>query len=377
VVDSFLIEVPDEDLEDLRRRLHTTRLGSPAAGEPWESGVDYQLLADLTAYWADGFEWRRQEQWLNSFPQYRADVDGQTVHFAHIRADRERYPDAVPIVMTHGWPYSFVELLGIADHLGDPLSHDGSLADAFDVVVPSLPGYGFSSSLAEGNFTGEAVARLWHRLMTDVLGYERYATYGEDVGAGVSDWLGASYPDSVIALFATHAAFPPDERTQDLTPAEEDFKKWLDEKWRTGRAYAHAQATRPDTLAVGLNDSPAGLLAWLLEKFHEWSGPDFAESWTDDDILTTVSLYWFTGTIGSSFLPYFHSRHDGPIPLVHVPVGVAVQWGERGFPREYAERTYTDLRTWTDLPKGGHFTAKQSPDLVAGAIRELFSALRG
>jgi hypothetical protein len=185
-------------------------------------------------------------------------------------------------------------------------------------------------------------------------------------------------PDSIVGLFSTHAAFPPEDRSGELTEAEESFRSWLAEKWRTGRAYSEIQSTRPDTLAIGLNDSPAGLLGWILEKFHEWSGPDFEEAWSDDDILTTVSLYWFTSTIGTSFLPYYQGRrHDKQLPLVPVPVGVAVQWGERGFPREYAERTYTDLRFWTDLPRGGHFTAKQTPDLVARAMREFFALLHG
>ncbi|MGH3649910.1 MAG: epoxide hydrolase family protein, partial [Acidimicrobiia bacterium] len=222
----------------------------------------------------------------------------------------------------------------------------------------------------------EAVARLWHRLMTDVLGYQRYATYGEDVGATVSDWIGALFPETVVGLFATHAAFPPEERSHDLSEDEERFRSWLAEQWKDGSGYSLIQATRPDTLAVALGDSPAGLLAWLLEKFREWSGPGFEEHWSHDDILTTVSLYWFTGTIGTSFLPYHHGRHhDKPVPMVDVPVGVAIQWGERGFPRVYAERTYTDIRMWTDLPRGGHFTAKQSPDLVARSMWELFRSL--
>ncbi|MGH3650340.1 MAG: alpha/beta fold hydrolase, partial [Acidimicrobiia bacterium] len=191
------------------------------------------------------------------------------------------------------------------------------------------------------------------------------------------DWLGALYPDEVIGLFSTHAAFPPEERSDNLTKAEEEFRQWLTDKWSTGRGYSQIQSTRPDTLAVGLNDSPAGLLAWLVEKFREWSGPGFEEAWSVDDILTTTSLYWFSQSIGTSFLPYYHGRiHESPLPLVTVPVGVAVQWGERGFPREYAERTYTDLRVWSDLPRGGHFTAKQTPDLVAAAMRDFFADLR-
>lgn len=376
MLEPFHISVSDSDLEDLQVRLSHTRLGRPPVGAAGESGVAFDQLADLIAYWREGFDWRLVERRLNGLDHFTTTISGQRIHFVHIEADRDRHPTAIPIILSHGWPYSFLEFLDFADRLTDPMEHGGGVGDAFDVVIPSLPGYGFSPPLADQWFTGDVVARLWHELMTSWLGYERYATYGEDVGATISDWLGALFPDVVIGLFATHAAFPPEERSSDLTEAEEKFRAWLEDKWKNASAYSRVQATRPDTLAVGLNDSPAGLLAWMLEKFHEWSGPDFERAWSRDDILTTVSLYWFTGTIGSSFLPYYHGRHhEPPLPLVDVPVGVAVQWGERGLPREYAERTYTDLRFWTDLPEGGHFTAKQSPDMVADAMRHFFASL--
>lgn len=375
VIEPFRIAIPQSDLDDLEARLARSRLSVPPAGEPWESGVDYAYLGDLISYWEDGFDWREQERRLNEYEHLLVTIEGQPVHAMLLRADRERYPAAIPMIVSHGWPYSFLEFVELADNLADPARHDGE-GPAFDVVVPSLPGYGFSPVLSEGPFIERDVAVLWHRMMTEELGYGRYATYGEDVGTTVSDWIGALFPESVIGLFATHAAFPPDERMDDLTTAEEEFREWLRAKWATASGYSAIQATRPDTLAVGLNDSPAGLLAWLLEKFHEWSGPGFEEAWSRDEILTTVSVYWFTETIGSSFLPYFHGRvHHVTLPMVDVPVGVAVQWGERGFPREYAERTYTDIRTWTDLPKGGHFTAKQTPDLVADAMRRFFAGL--
>lgn len=377
MVAPFQIHVADSELDDLRRRLASTRMTTAPANESWESGVDYTYLEALIAYWRSGFDWRRQEAWLNSFPQFTGEIDGQTLHFVHVRADRDSYSDVLPIVLSHGWPYSFVEFLDFSKRLTDPLAYGGSDLDAFDVVIPSLPGHGYSPALVDDHFTAETVARLWHRLMTDELGYDSYVSYGEDVGAGVSDWIGALFPDAVLGLFATHAAFPPEERSDDLTKAEQDFLQWLADKWRTASAYSAVQSTRPDTLAVALNDSPAGLLAWMVEKYHEWSGPEFDLSWSRDDILTTVGLYWFTQSIGTSFLSYFHGRsHDRSIPLIDVPVGVAVQWGERGFPREYAERTYTDLRYWTDLRGGGHFTAKQSPDLVAMSMRGFFADVR-
>jgi pimeloyl-ACP methyl ester carboxylesterase len=376
VIEPFQIDIPESDLVDLGKRLSRLRLGSPPVGDVWESGVDYGYLGRLIDYWGEGFDWKAQERRLNEYGHNLATIDGQTVHYVHIEADRTRYETATPIVLTHGWPYSFNEFLEFAGRLSDPLNHGQSAEGAFDVVIPSLPGFCFSPRLKDAPFTGEVVATLWHQLMTEALGYERFATYGEDVGAAVSDWLGALFPQSVIGVFATHAAFPPEERAQDLSEAEENFRTWLADKWQTASGYAAIQSTRPDTLAVALNDSPAGLLAWMVEKFVEWSGPEFESSWSRDDVLTTVSLYWFTGTIGTSFLDYYEGRrHSSPVPEVVVPVGVAVQWGERGFPREYAERTYTDLRCWADLPRGGHFTAKQSPDLVASAMREFFSSL--
>lgn len=376
MIEPFRIAVPQPDLDDLAERLARTRLAKPAAGEPWESGVDYDYLSGLVQYWRDGFDWRAQERRLNDYEHLMVTVGVQNVHAVRVRANRERYPGPIiPIVLSHGWPYSFLEFIEFAHHLADPVTH-GTDGTAFDVIIPSLPGYGFSPVQSDGLFIEKEVAVLWHRMMTAEFGYERYATYGEDVGTTVSDWIGALYPESVIGLFTTHAAFPPEERMNDLSPAEEEFRERLRVKWETARGYSEIQSTRPDTLAVGLNDSPAGLLAWLLEKFHEWSGPDFEEAWTHDEVLTTVSLYWFTQTIGSSFLPYYHGRAYGVgLPMVEVPVGVAVQWGERGFPREYAERTYTDVRMWTDLPRGGHFTAKQTPDLVAGAIRDFFASI--
>lgn len=360
-MEPFEISIPDRDIVDLKRRLATTRLGNPPVGKAWESGVDYDSLSDLLDYWRTEFDWHAQERRLNSFPQYTVEIDDTLIHFVHI----EGANSGMPILLGHGWPYSYIEMLPLVSHLPE-----------FPVVIPSLPGYGFSGTLASGSFSADNVARLWHRLMTEVLGYERYVTYGEDVGAGISDWLGALFPQAVAGIFATHAAFPPPERHEDLTEEETRFVHWLETKWRSGKGYAHIQGTRPDTLAVGLNDSPAGLLAWMVEKLHEWSGEEFEASWSRDDILTTVSLYWLTGTIGTSFLPYFHSSHEPTLPLIDVPVGVSVQWGERGFPREYAERTYRDIRAWNELPRGGHFTAKQTPGLVAEHLAAFVDSLQ-
>lgn len=371
----FRLAVPQAELDDLRERLARTRLPAHPAGEGWSAGVDAAELARLVAYWREGFDWRGAEARLAETPQFTIELDGQLVHFAWLRAERAPgAPEPRAIVLGHGWPYSYFEMLRLAHRLARPAEAGD---EAFDVVVPSLPGFGFSAPFAEGPFVSTRVAELWHALMTR-LGYEHYFSYGEDVGTSASDQLAARHPEAVVGLFATHAAFPPEERSGELGEAELAFRRFLDEKWTGEHGYAQIQSTKPDTLAVGLTDSPAGLLAWLLEKFRTWSDGEaqFRAAWSDDDILTTVSVYWFSGCIGTSFRAYSDDRHETPLPEIDVPVGVAVQHGERGFPREYAARSYRDIRVWHDLPSGGHFTAHQSPELVAAEFRA-FAALIG
>lgn len=363
----FTIAVSDGDLSDLNSRLKATKFPRQTPSGPWGAGVDIPFLQQLTNYWRDTFDWRHAERLLNNVPQFTVGIGGDLVHFAHIKAERaDARHGTIPIILSHGWPYSFIEMLPLARLLA---------ADGFDVVVPSLPGFGFSEPMNEP-FVSSAVAERWHILMTTVLGYSRYATYGEDVGTWVSDRLAAANPDAVLGLFATHAAFPPEERRQNLTEQEEAFIRWLDTKWKSASAYSMQQSTRPDTLAVGLTDSPVGLAAWLVEKFREWSGTDeILDYWSLDELITTISVYWFTGSIGTSFRAYFDDQFETPMPVIRVPVGVSVQHGERGFPRSYAARTYSDIRVWKQLTTGGHFTAKQSPELVAADMMAFFRAL--
>ena len=245
-------------------------------------------------------------------------------------------------------------------------------------MLPSLPGYLYSDPMRDAPFTSERVAGLFHRLMTTELGYRRYGTYGEDIGAGVSDWIAHAYPDSVIGLYATHAAFAPDDQRDSFSETEKAFIDHMDDHWKGETAYSNTQSTKPDTLAAALSDSPAGLAAWIVEKFRTWSDcdGDLARRFSVDDILTTVTLYWVTNSIGTSFGPYFDSRHDSPVGRIRVPAGVSVMTKERGMPRESAARTYLDIRRWNELPRGGHFTAKEEPGLVAANMREFFRPLR-
>lgn len=348
--------MPDAVLTDLRERLGKTRYTTPA---PSYAGVPPERLRSIVEYWRDDFDWRNQEERLNSYPQFLADVGGTPVHFVHVRSAT---PGALPIILTHGWPYSFVEMLPLVDELRD-----------FDVVVPSLPGYGYSELPREGQVIPTAVAETWHELMTSVLGYERFLTYGEDVGAGVSDWLAALHPESVIGIHASHAAFTPEERREGQSPAEAAFFVWLADTWKDASAYAAMQGTRPDTLGAALADSPAGLATWIIEKLEEWSDGD--EAFTLDQLLTTVTLYWVTNTIGSSFRAYFDHGQEPPLPVITVPAGVSVQRHESEYPREMAERNYADLRFFTKLERGGHFAAAEAPVALAADIRALVATL--
>ncbi len=378
-VDPFSIEVPDDVLADLGDRLARTRFALATPGDPWMAGTPPTVLAELVDYWRAGFDWRGRERWLNSFPQYTSVIDGQRLHYVHVPALRDPgSPPSIPIVVLHGWPYSFVEMLSLVPQLTDPVAHGGISIDQFDVVVPSLPGFVFSEPMRDAPFTSEHVAALVHRLMTTELGYTRFATYGEDIGAAVSDWIAHAQPDSVIGIYATHAAYPPDDRRDNLSDAEVAFLRDLDEHWRRETGYSAIQSTKPDTLAAALSDSPAGLAAWLIEKFRTWSDcdGDLRRRFSFDDILTTVTLYWVTNSIGTSFRPYVDNRHDRPVGLVHVPAGISVQVKEAGMPREFVGRTYLDVRYWNDLPRGGHFTAKEEPALVAADIRQFVRPLR-
>lgn len=375
----FVIAVPDDVLDDLHARLRRTRYVEPTpGGAAWAAGTDPAYLRELVGYWNTAFDWRAEERRLNSYAQFLTTIDGRTVHFVHVRGRGVAGgPAPLPLIISHGWPYSFADMLGLVPLLTDPASHGGSAADAFDVVIPSLPGYGYSSAPTTPS-TPEATADVFHRLMTERLGYERFATYGEDVGGHVSDWLAAKYPASVVGIHATHPAYPVPSRSADLSAHETAFLSWLAARWEGGTAYSDIQATRPDTLAAALVDSPAGLAAWLVEKFRAWSDSDgdLESRFAKQDLLTTIMLYWVTGTIGTSFRHYRDSRSAAELPVVTVPAGITITLADAGMPRELAERTYRDIRFWNELSRGGHFAAKEEPVLVADDLRAFFRALR-
>jgi pimeloyl-ACP methyl ester carboxylesterase len=368
-------------VDDLRSRLERTRWCDDAPGDTWEYGFDRDFLADLCAYWAHEFDWKAKLEWLSSLQHFRFDCEGGRIHFIH---ERGKGPAPMPLMLTHGWPGSFVEMMRVIPLLTDPAAHGGDPADAFDVVVPSLPGYGFSDKPISRGMNSFGIANLWAKLM-QALGYERFAAQGGDIGAGVSTVLGLRHAAHVIGIHlnyipGSYRPYVTDET--ELTQAEHSFlaeaARWND----NNGAYAHLQGTRPQTAASALNDSPAGLAAWMLEKFREWSDcdGDLYRSFTRDELLTNITLYWMTRTIDSSFRLYYENRraplHFEQNAFVQPPCAMARFPKEiLSPPRKWVERGY-NVQRWTDMPHGGHFAAAEEPELLAEDIRTFFRGLR-
>jgi pimeloyl-ACP methyl ester carboxylesterase len=380
-IEGFSIPFSQTAVDDLRDRLERTRWPDEIPGANWEYGVDLSFLQQICAYWRDRFDWKTQIERFSAFDHYRYSSETIGIHFIH---ERGKGPAPIPLILTHGWPGSFLEMLRIIPMLTDPASYGGSSADAFDVVVPSLPGYGFSDRSSAPGMNVFRVAELWTSLMNE-LGYKRFGAQGGDLGAGVSTALGLCHHDKILGL---HLNFIPgsyrpflDADTK-ITSAEEEFFKvisqWADERG----AYSHVQRTRPQTPAYGLNDSPVGLAAWILEKFREWSDcdGDVYRRFTPDELLTNVTLYWMTQTIHSSFRMYFEGRKAplqfGEGEFVHAPTAIAHFPRELPFPpRVWIERGY-NVQHWTEMPSGGHFAAAEEPELLADDLRAFFRRFR-
>ncbi|HEX5385465.1 MAG TPA: epoxide hydrolase [Gemmatimonadales bacterium] len=376
----YAIRVEDDVLDDLRTRIRRTRWPDQLPGIGWEQGTELGYLRELLAYWADGFDWRARERELNDFHHYRAELDGLGIHFVHERGTGR---DAVPLVLTHGWPSTFLELLPLVPLLTNPAAH-GLDAPAFDVVIPSLPGYGFSDRPARQGMTMPYVAGLWHRLMHG-LGYERYGAVGGDFGAAVSAYLGRDHPGSVIGihLYTLDVAPYAGPGARPLTEVEAAYDAYMETWWRAEGGYKQIQATKPGTVGYGLNDSPAGLAAWLIEKWRSWGGcaGDVERGFSRDFLLSTLTIYWATQTITSSMRTYYDDRRLGPVgphDYVGVPTAVAVfnhmTIPEGVPPREWVERLYA-VRRWTEMPRGGHFAACEEPELLARDIGAFFGEL--
>ena len=381
MIEPFRIAIPDEVLADLRDRIARTRWPDEIADSGWDYGTNLGYLKELLDYWRDGFDWRAQERYLNSFHHFRAPVDGLRLHFLH---ERGRGPDPMPLLVVHGWPSTFFEMVKIVPLLTDPVAHGGDARDSFDVIVPSLPGFGFSDLPRERGMTKTRMARFLAGLMIEVLGYRRFAARGGDIGSGVVAFLAMDYPKHVAGIHVSDVIRPylgPGARI--FTDAERRFfeeeRRWMEKEG----AYDHIQATKPQTLAYGLTDSPAGLAAWIIEKFRGWSdcGGDVERRFSRDELLTNLTIYWATGTINSANRRYFERdaepRDLGPDDRVRVPTAVTIFPADIDKPpREWGERVY-DVRRWTEMPRGGHFAALEEPGLLTQDIREFFRPLRG
>ncbi|WP_406108081.1 epoxide hydrolase family protein [Micromonospora globbae] len=377
-VREFRIDVPQAALDDLADRLRRTRWPAELPGVGWSRGVPVGYLGDVAAHWLHAYDWRAWEARLNEFPQYTTEIDGQRVHFAHVRSPE---PDALPLILTHGWPGSIVEFLRVIGPLTDPARHGGDPADAFHVVAPSLPGFGFSTPLSGPGWNHDRIARAWIGLM-DRLGYERYGAQGSDTGYLVSPRLGHLAPDRVVGVHIHGGLeFPDAEQlaTVTLTATERARLAAADRLRRHGSGYADIQGTRPQTLGYALTDSPVGQLAWILDKVRDWTDPahDLPDEALDRDVLLTdVSLYWLTGTAASSAQLYHEVRAQPPRPAAPsgVPTGIAVFPPDPAL-RRLAEREH-HLVHWAEYDRGGHFAALEVPDLLVADIRAFFRPLR-
>jgi pimeloyl-ACP methyl ester carboxylesterase len=379
-VQPFQLHVPDSAIVDLHERLARTRFPDQAPGEPWAYGTDVAYLQQLVEHWRTRFDWREQEARLNTFAQFMVPLHGIELHFLHVQGQG---PRPLPLLLSHGWPGSVFEFLDIIPRLTDPARFGGDPADAFTVIAPSLPGYGLSFKPGQPRFSPEAIADCFASLMTDVLGYERFAAQGGDWGAFITSRLGAVHASKLIGIHLNLLAMRRDPKMlANPTPQEQAFIGELEHWLKEETGYQWIQGTRPQTLAFGLSDSPAGLAAWIVEKFRRWSDcdGDVDSVFSRDHLLANISLYWFSGAIGSSFWPYY-SRMHGPWPIPEGGVGVPM--GYAAFPREIvrpprsvAEKWYTDIRRWTEMPKGGHFAAMEQPQALAHEITEFFRPLR-
>jgi pimeloyl-ACP methyl ester carboxylesterase len=375
----FVVDVAQATLDDLRDRLARTRWPDEVEDAGWDYGANLAYMRELVEHWRTSFDWRAEERAMNALPHFRAEVEGIGIHVIHLRG---RGPAPMPLLITHGWPSSFVEMLALIPLLADPEAHGGDPADAFDVIVPSVPGFGFSDRPGRG-MTRSRVAGLWARLM-EGLGYARYAAHGNDIGAVITGWLAVDAPERVIALHTLMPTFPPPIIGPDvrpLTEAEQAFAE-LQRRWQQEEGgYNLIQETRPQTLGYGLHDSPVGLAAWIVEKWRAWTDAagGLDRYFTKDLLLANITLYWVTGTANAANRSYYERARDPRriTTRITVPTGVALTSEPiQRPPRERAERSYADIRRWVDLPRGGHFVAAEAPEGLAEELRTFFRPFR-
>ncbi len=372
----FRIDIPQASLDDLRARLESTRWPDQLPGVGWDYGIPLDYVQQLANYWRTSYDWRVHERTLNDFPQFTTMIDGQCAHFLHVRSPE---PDAMPLIITHGWPGSIVEFINIIGPLTDPRAHGADPADAFHLVVPSIPGYGFSGPTQDRAWNVHRIARAWEELMLR-LGYQHYGAQGGDWGSAISRELGLVAPEHITGVHL-NMLFPwMPEDPADLTDEERDRVETMRRFRATGSGYGAIQSTRPQTLAYGLTDSPAGQLAWIAEKFGEWTDDGLPDEAVDrDQLLTNIMVYWLTKTAGSSARLYYEAARSGtssPPAASTAPTGLAVFAREIARPiRRFAEMS-NNIVHWTEFDRGGHFAAMEEPDLLIGDVRAFFRQLR-
>jgi pimeloyl-ACP methyl ester carboxylesterase len=378
-IEPFSVRVQETVLSDLKARIRSTRWPEPAPGADWQQGTDITYLRRLLAHWADAFDWRARERELNEFAHFRAEINGARIHFVHERAP---HGEGIPLILSHGWPSTFIEYLPLVPLLTDPAAH-GIDGPAFDLIIPSLPGYGFSERAARTGVNYRFVADLWHGLMAG-LGYERYGAGGGDFGAGVATFMALDRPDKIIGLHLTNLELSPYTGSGSRPPstAERAYLETSDAWWQAEGGYKAIQSTRPQTLGYALNDSPAGLAAWICEKWRSWSdsGGDLDAHISRDLLLTMLTIFWATQTITSSMRDYFDNRWHGvtlgPHDIVSVPTAIANFTRQFAFegdpPRQWAERLY-NVQQWTPMARGGHFAPAEEPDRLARDITAFFA----
>jgi pimeloyl-ACP methyl ester carboxylesterase len=382
-VTPFRLDVPQSALDDLRARLQRTRWPEHETVDDWSQGVPLHYLRELCRYWAGEYDWRRAERRLNALPQFRTSIDGLGIHFIHVRSPHD---GALPLVLTHGWPGSVVEFLKVIGPLTDPTAHGGDARDAFHVVCPSLPGYGFSDRPARRGWGVERIAAAWSELMAR-LGHDRYGAQGGDWGTSITTSIGQQDPAHVAGIHLTPPLAPPDPATfDDLTGPERAALDALEHarEWEDG--YSLEQSTRPQTIGYGLVDSPVLLCAWIIEKFRSWTdcGGHPENAITRDELLDNIMFYWLPATGASAARLYWESfrqvqqRFAGRASdLVTVPAGCSIFPKENPRPsRRWASRRFTDIRHWNELDRGGHFAAFEQPELFVAELRSFFRLVR-
>lgn len=379
-IERFQIQVSDEVLEDLKYRLEHIRWPHQLEGLGWERGTEINYLKSLISYWKNQFDWREQERELNSFSQFRCNIDGIDIHFIH---EKGKGPNPMPIILTHGWPDSYIRYKKIIPLLTDPVKYGGSPEDSFDVIVPSLPGVGFSSIPKHSGVNNYFVSELWAKLITEKLGYSKFAAAGGDMGSGVTRYLALNHPELLIGIHLTDIGIirnlTASQNEAELSEEELQYKKDASEWISNEGGYMSIQSTKPQTIAYGLSDSPVGLAAWIIEKFRSWSdcNGDLSKSFSEDELLTNIMIYWVTNTIDSSANIYYENVHSLP-PMGHidVPTGIALFPADVLLPPKKWAMSNLNVTRWTTMPRGGHFTAMEDPEPLAQEFRAFFKPYR-